>query len=68
VNPTDPVLQILNNGNNPTGTLTTTSILTASQTGIPMPDIDSLKSTPNRRTGVDIRGRRARHWEPRRYI
>jgi PEP-CTERM motif len=47
VNPTDPVLQILNNGNNPTGTLTTTSILTASQTGITTPDIDSLKSTPN---------------------
>jgi PEP-CTERM motif len=47
VNATDPVLQILNNGNSPTGTLTTTSILTASQTGIPMPDIDSLKSTPN---------------------
>ncbi len=47
VNPTDPVLQILNNGNNPTGTLTTTSILTAQQTGISVPDIDSLKSTPN---------------------
>jgi hypothetical protein len=47
VNPTDPVLQILNNGNNPTGTLTTTNILTAQQTGIPVPDIDSLKSTPN---------------------
>jgi hypothetical protein len=47
VNATDPVLQILNNGNSPTGTLTTTSILTASQTGIPTPDIDSLKSTPN---------------------
>jgi hypothetical protein len=54
VNPTDPVLQILNNGNNPTGTLTTTSILTAQQTN-PLftnksqnpPDIDSLKSTPN---------------------
>jgi hypothetical protein len=47
VNATDPVLQILNNGNNPTGTLTTTSILTAAQTGIPVPDTDSLKSTPN---------------------
>jgi hypothetical protein len=47
VNPTDSVLQILNNGNNPTGTLTTTSVLTASQTGISVPDIDSLKSTPN---------------------
>ncbi|HEY5206311.1 MAG TPA: PEP-CTERM sorting domain-containing protein [Roseiarcus sp.] len=44
--PTDPVLQILNNGNSPTGTLTTTTILTASQTGITTPDIDSLKSTP----------------------
>ena len=44
---TDPVLQMLNNGNNPTGTLTTTAILTESQTGIPGPDIDSLKSTPN---------------------
>jgi hypothetical protein len=47
VNPTDPVLQILNNGNSPSGTLTTTSILTAAQTGIPVPDTDSLKSTPN---------------------
>ena len=47
VNPTDPVLQILNNGNTPTGTLTTTSILTAAQTGISVPEIDSLKSTPN---------------------
>ena len=46
-NPTDPVLQILNNGNSPTGTLTTTNILTVSQTGISVPDIDSLKSTPN---------------------
>jgi hypothetical protein len=45
--PTDSVLQILNNGNSPTGTLTTTSILTASQTGILSPDIDSLKSTPS---------------------
>jgi PEP-CTERM motif len=44
---TDPVLQMLNNGNSPTGTLTTTTILTASQTGITTPDIDSLKSTPN---------------------
>jgi hypothetical protein len=43
----DPVLQILNNGNNPTGTLTTKSILTAAQTGISSPDIDSLKSTPS---------------------
>ncbi len=51
VNPTDSVLQVLNNGNNPSGTLTTTSILTAEQTGTTSsanePDIDSLKSTPN---------------------
>jgi hypothetical protein len=51
VNPTDSVLQVLNNGNNPSGTLTTTSILTAQQTGltssIDEPDIDSLKSTRN---------------------
>jgi hypothetical protein len=54
VNPTDPVLRVLNNGNNPSGTLTTTNILTAAQTN-PLfsspsqnpPDIDSLKSTPN---------------------
>ena len=49
--PSDPVLQMLNNGNNPTGTLTTTTILTAQQTGVTSsanePDIDSLKSTPN---------------------
>jgi len=44
---TDPVLQMLNNGNSPTGTLTTTTILTESQTGISGPDIDSLKSTPS---------------------
>src|SRR5499427_4100022 len=51
--PTDPVLQILNQGNTPSGTLTTTTILTAQQTN-PLftsptqapPDIDSLKSTP----------------------
>ena len=51
VNRTDPVLQVLNNGNNPTTTLTTTSILTAQQTGVTSatnePDIDSLKTTPN---------------------
>jgi hypothetical protein len=51
VNPTDSVLQVLNNGNNPSGTLATTSILTAAQTGTTSatnePDIDSLKSTPN---------------------
>jgi hypothetical protein len=54
VNPTDPVLQILNQGNNPSGTLTTTSILNANQTNSLFtsssqnpPDIDSLKSTPS---------------------
>jgi hypothetical protein len=41
------VLQILNNGIRPSGTLTTTTILTASQTGIATPDIDSLKVAPN---------------------
>ena len=54
VNPTDPVVQMLNQGNTPSGTLTTTSILTAHQTN-PLftsptqapPDIDSLKSTPS---------------------
>jgi hypothetical protein len=54
VHPSDPVLQILNQGNTPSGTLTTTSILTAQQTN-PLftsstqnpPDIDSLKSTPS---------------------
>ena len=53
-NPADPVLQVLNQGNTPSGTLTTTSILSAQQTN-PLytsssqnpPDIDSLKSTPN---------------------
>jgi len=54
VNPTDSVLQMLNQGNNPSGTLTTTSILTAAQTNPKFtsstqnpPDIDSLKSTPS---------------------
>jgi hypothetical protein len=50
VNPTDPVLQILGNGNNPTGTLTTTTILTAQHVGLTSgnePDIDSLKTTPS---------------------
>jgi MYXO-CTERM domain-containing protein len=54
VNPADPVLQILNQGNTPSGTLTTTTILTAQQTN-PLftsptqapPDIDSLKITPS---------------------
>jgi hypothetical protein len=47
VNTTDPVLQMLNQGDNPSGVLTTTDIMTAEQTGTPLPDIDSLKSTPN---------------------
>ena len=49
-NPTaasDPVIQRLNQGNAPAGTLTTTSVLTAGQTGSSAPDIDSLKSTPS---------------------
>jgi hypothetical protein len=54
VNPTDPVLQILDQGNTPSGPLTTTTILTAQQTN-PLftsstqapPDTDSLKSTPS---------------------
>ncbi|HEY2678701.1 MAG TPA: hypothetical protein VGI65_17140 [Steroidobacteraceae bacterium] len=46
VNATDPILQELDQGHNPTGTLTTTDILTAQQTGT-LPDTDSLKSTPN---------------------
>jgi hypothetical protein len=46
VKPSDPVLQMLDNGNSPSGPLTTTNILTAGQTGISVPDIDSLKSTP----------------------
>ncbi len=45
--PTDPVLQLLNQGDNPSGMLTTTNELYAYQTGIPSPDIDSLKTTPN---------------------
>jgi hypothetical protein len=45
--PTDSVLQMLDQGDNPSGTLTTTSILIAEQTGIPSPDIDSLKTTPS---------------------
>jgi hypothetical protein len=57
VNPTDPVLQVLDQGNSPdpTKSLTTTNILTAQQVnpnftappGPSTPDIDSLKSTPN---------------------
>ncbi|MBV8107615.1 MAG: hypothetical protein JO223_23945, partial [Hyphomicrobiales bacterium] len=52
VNPTDPVVQSLDQGNSPSGTLTTTDIITAQDTN-PLfisssqapPDIDSLKST-----------------------
>jgi hypothetical protein len=54
VNPTDPVVQMLNQGNMPSGTLTTTNILAARETNPmftsstqPPPDIDSLKSTPS---------------------
>jgi PEP-CTERM motif len=47
VNPTDPVLQKVNQGNSPSGTLTTNNIVTAQQLNQPMPDTDSLKSTPN---------------------
>jgi hypothetical protein len=46
VNPTDPILQRLDQGHNPVGTLTTTDVLTAQQTGT-LPDTDSLKSTPD---------------------
>jgi hypothetical protein len=54
VNPGDPVVQKLNQGNTPSGTLTTTDIITAHDTN-PLftsasqnpPDIDSLKSTWN---------------------
>lgn len=45
--PRDPVLQMLDNGSNPSGALTTTTILRARQTGIAVPDIDSLKATPS---------------------
>lgn len=54
VNPTDPVVVMLNQGNTPSGTLTLTNILTAQQTNSLFtsstqnpPDIDSLKSTPS---------------------
>jgi len=46
VNAADPVLQILINGNNPSGTLTTTNILTSAQEGNAT-DTDSLKTTPS---------------------
>jgi hypothetical protein len=52
VNPTDPVVQMLNQGNTPSGTLSTTDVVTAVQTNpkftnasLAPPDIDSLKST-----------------------
>ena len=44
---TDPVVQLLNQGNAPSGTLTTTDVVTAGQTGSLTPDTDSLKTTPN---------------------
>jgi hypothetical protein len=44
--PTDPVVQTLKNGNNPAGTLMTSDIMTAQQTGTISPDTDSLKATP----------------------
>jgi hypothetical protein len=50
VNPTDPVVRMLTQGNTPSGTLTTTDILTAQKVGLTSgnePDIDSLKSTPS---------------------
>ena len=44
--PTDPILVSLDQGNNPTGLLSVTTVLTAQQTGT-QPDTDSLKSTPS---------------------
>lgn len=44
--PTDPVVQELNQGHHPTGSLTTTNILPNEQTGTSS-DTDSLKTTPN---------------------
>jgi hypothetical protein len=44
-NPADPVVQSLDQGHNPAGQLTTTSILTNQQTGTNC-DSDSLKATP----------------------
>jgi hypothetical protein len=53
-NPSDPVVQMLNQGHTPSGTLTTTDVLTAVKTNpaftsstLAPPDIDSLKSTPS---------------------
>ena len=47
VSPSDPVVQQLNQANTPTGTLTTTNVVTAGQTGTRLPDTDSLKTKPN---------------------
>lgn len=44
---TDPIVQLLNNGNTPSGTLTTSNVVTAGQTGSSSPDTDSLKTKPN---------------------
>jgi len=43
----DPVIQSLDQGNNPSGTLTVTNVVTAGQEGPPTPDTDSLKLKPN---------------------
>jgi hypothetical protein len=45
VNPTDPVLQKLNQGNTPSGTLSTTNLVTAQQLNQQISDTDSLQST-----------------------
>ncbi|HEY1862348.1 MAG TPA: hypothetical protein VGG77_01400 [Roseiarcus sp.] len=63
VNPTDPVLQSLNNGDTPSGTLTTTSILTAQQTGVTSaanePDIDAVVAREARNRFATARPDRA---------
>lgn len=49
-NPTtasSPVIQRLDQGNAPSGTLTTTTVLTAGQAGGSLPDADSLKAKAN---------------------
>jgi hypothetical protein len=49
-NPTaasDPVVQVLNQAHAPSGTLTTTDVIAAGQTGVSTPDTDSLKTAPN---------------------
>jgi hypothetical protein len=43
----DPVVQRLDQGNTPSGTLTVTTVVTAGQEGPPTPDTDSLKVKPN---------------------